>query len=184
MEGNSTRSRAGGYEIIPMREGLSFIFGGVHFDVLAPSTDYQPAPTAKNNDSLVLQLTFGKHVFLLTGDMEKQVEAHLLSESRLGKIDVLKVGHHGSKTSSTESFIQAVRPAFAVISVGQDNLYRHPSPEIIERLGLAHAGILRTDLIGLITVRSDGKRLEVETTGRLSHAAGFYSPFRAIRSKI
>ena len=166
-----------GTKIERLHEGIHFQLGGVQFNVLAPATDYEPAKTAKNNDSLVLQLTYGKHVFLLTGDIEKQVEAHLLAENRLGKIDVLKVAHHGSKTSSTEAFIEAIHPAFALISVGQDNLYRHPTPEVIERLENAHAEVMRTDIIGLITVRSDGHRLEVETGNSSTQTPGFYSPF-------
>jgi competence protein ComEC len=165
-----------GTKVVRMHEGIAFALGGVQFNVLAPALDYEPTNTARNNDSLVLQLTYGKHVFLLTGDVEKQVEAHLLTEQKLGKIDVLKVAHHGSKTSSTEAFIEAIRPAFALISVGQDNLYHHPTPEVIQRLERAHAEVMRTDITGLITVRSDGHRLEVER-GNSARSPGLYSPF-------
>ncbi len=166
-----------GTKVVRMHEGITFARGGVQFDVLAPSIDYEPGKAPRNNDSLVLQLSYGEHVFLLTGDIEKQVEAHLLAEDRLGKVDVLKVAHHGSKTSSTEAFIAAVRPSFALISVGLDNVYRHPTPEVIERLRLAHTDVLRTDLTGLITVRSDGHRLEVQTANRAAENSSYYSPF-------
>ena len=76
--------------------------------------------------------------------------------------DVLKVAHHGSRTSSTEEFLDAVHPAFAVISAGFENSYGHPYPAIVERLGEHHAAILRTDRDGLITIRTDGRRMSVE----------------------
>ena len=76
--------------------------------------------------------------------------------------DVLKVAHHGSRTSSTEEFLDAVHPAFAVIGAGFENSCGHPHPAIVERLGEHHAAILRTDRDGLITIRTDGRRMSVE----------------------
>ena len=78
-------------------------------------------------------------------------------------IDVLKVAHHGSRTSSTEEFLSAVRPGFAVISAGFENSYGHPHPTVVQRLREHHTAILRTDLDGMITIRTDGRKLEVET---------------------
>src|SRR5205807_6258830 len=87
----------------------------------------------------------------------------MVDGNELQHTDVLKVAHHGSRTSSTEEFLSAVTPAFAVISDGFENSYGHPHASIIERLEQHHAEILRTDQQGLITIRTDGRRLAVET---------------------
>ncbi|MCU1275407.1 MAG: internalization-related competence protein ComEC/Rec2, partial [Bryobacterales bacterium] len=157
------KARQFGVKVVPMREGMSFQYGGTAVKVLAPTTGYETSATPKNNDSLVLLIQFGKHSFLLTGDMERQVEDRLLSDGALSHIDVLKVAHHGSKTSSTTEFLDAVQPVFAMISVGEGNLYRHPHPDIINRLTDHHTAIFRTDRFGLATVRSDGTHLEIST---------------------
>jgi competence protein ComEC len=140
----------------PLHRGNSFPF----VEVLAPSPDYRAGKTAKNNDSLVLRLSYGRHRFLLTGDAEKQVEADLAAGEV--RADVLKVGHHGSKTSSTPAFLDAVHPAFGIISDGYDNSYGHPAPITLEHLAERHVEVLRTDELGLITIRSDGRHLEVK----------------------
>jgi len=165
------KARAFGVRMIPMRTGNTFEFGGAKIDVLAPEPDYEPASSPRNNDSLVFRVTFGVHNFLFTGDMEKQVEARLLKENRIGRVDVLKVAHHGSRSSSIEPFIEAAHPTFALISVGEGNSYRHPTLEVLQRLNSAHAQIFRTDLSGLISIRSDGKKLEVinPRTSRIPH---------------
>jgi competence protein ComEC len=84
---------------------------------------------------------------------------------------VLKVGHHGSNTSSTDPFLDAVAPAYAVISDGFENSFHHPHPQVLARLAAHHAEVLRTDHEGLITVRTDGRRIWVETfsAARASH---------------
>src|SRR5262249_34908169 len=132
-------------------------------EVLAPLPDYVPADTPKNNDSLVLRIRYGRHSFLLSGDAEKQVEWGMIDRGELSRADVLKVGHHGSRTSSTEEFLNAVNPTYAVISAGADNNYGHPNRDVLTRLENHHAEVLRTDRDGMITIRSDGKRLQVET---------------------
>jgi competence protein ComEC len=144
---------------IPVRQlhrGDNFPF----IEVLAPSPDYVAGKMARNNDSLVLRLRFGRHTFLLTGDAEKQVE----NELSLGEVhaDVLKVGHHGSKTSSMPGFLDAVHPAFGIISDGFENSYGHPAPLTLEHLAERHIEPLRTDQLGLITIRSNGRQLEVK----------------------
>ncbi len=152
-----------GARIVPMRSPRLFLFGGAQVEVLAPFPDYVPRDVPGNNDSLVIRLRYGRHTFLLCGDAEKQIEYRMLGENELAHADVLKVAHHGSKTSTTEDFLNAVSPAFAIISDGFENSYGHPHPDVIARLEQHHAGILRTDQDGLITVRSDGRRLSVET---------------------
>jgi competence protein ComEC len=162
---NVVRERAArvGAKIVPMQAGQQFAFGGGEFDVLAPPPDYIPLDEPKNNDSLVLRLCYGERSFLLTGDVERPIEREMVDMGAVRPADVLKVAHHGSRTSSTEEFLDAVHPGFAVISAGFENSYGHPHPMIVDRLSEHHATILRTDRDGLITIRTDGKRLYVET---------------------
>jgi competence protein ComEC len=87
----------------------------------------------------------------------------MLSENEVHRSDVLKVAHHGSRTSSTELFLDAVQPTFALISAGFENSYGHPNRDVVDRLAQHGATVLRTDLDGLVTIRSDGRRLHVET---------------------
>jgi competence protein ComEC len=149
--------------IVPFQSPRCFAFGGAQIEVLAPLPDYIPNDEPKNNDSLVLRISYGRRSFLLTGDVERQIERQMLDANEIQHADVLKVAHHGSRTSSSEEFLSAVTPAFAVISDGFENSYGHPHPAVIERLEQHHADILRTDQKGLITIRTDGRRLSVET---------------------
>jgi competence protein ComEC len=112
-----------------------------------------------NNDSLAFRVSFGARSFLLTGDLERPMEARLLGEGLAGHADVLKVGHHGSKTSSIPPFLDAVMPEVAIVSAGYENSFGHPHPDVVKRLEDRHVAILRTDLDGLVTVSTDGKRL-------------------------
>jgi competence protein ComEC len=152
-----------GVKVVPLAAGRHFDFGRTAIDVLAPLADYVPNDIPKNNDSLVLRIRYGSRTFLLTGDVEKPIEYRMLDDHEIQPVDVLKVAHHGSRTSSTESFLSAANPAIAVISVGTDNSYGHPNRDVLERLGEHHAEVLRTDLNGLVTVRTDGRRVTVET---------------------
>jgi competence protein ComEC len=138
-----------------------FDFSGARIRILAPTPDYVPTNPG-NNDSLVMRVTFSSRSFLLTGDMEALVERSLLESQALLPADVLKVGHHGSRTSSTPDFIEAVAPRIAVVSAGYENSFGHPHPDVLTRLNDRHVTILRTDLHGLSTVRTDGKRLWFE----------------------
>jgi competence protein ComEC len=95
--------------------------------------------------------------------MEKPMERSALAGTDPLRADILKVGHHGSNTSSIDPFLDAVSPEFAVISDGFENTFRHPHPKVLERLAAHHASILRTDQDGLITLRTDGQRISVET---------------------
>ena len=158
-----SRALAKHVKIKSMRCCTDFAYGGARIQALSPPPEYEPSDEGKNNDSLVLRIQYGKHTFLLTGDMEKQMEAQLFADGKLSRIDVLKVPHHGSKTSSTDLFLDAVRPSFAIISDGFENSFHHPHPSVLERLTEHHATILRTDQMGLITIRSDGQRLSLET---------------------
>jgi len=150
-------------KVVPLEAPRHFDFGGATIDVLAPLADYIPNDVPKNNDSLVLRIRYGSRSFLLTGDVERPIEYRMLDENEIQPIDVLKVAHHGSRTSSTPSFLDAANPAFAIISVGTDNSYGHPNRDVLARLDEHHTEVLRTDRNGLVTVRTDGRRLTVET---------------------
>jgi competence protein ComEC len=136
----------------------SFDFSGAHIEILAPTEDYIPRQPG-NNDSLALRISYGTRSFLLTGDLERPVEAKLLAGGSIQHADVLKVGHHGSRTSTTEPFLDAVSPSVAMISAGFENSFGHPHPDVVNRLTAHHTAILRTDLDGLASVRTDGTRL-------------------------
>ncbi|MCU1257563.1 MAG: internalization-related competence protein ComEC/Rec2, partial [Bryobacterales bacterium] len=150
-----------GVAIKPMRRGEPFRFGGASVQVLAPLPDYEPGNSPKNNDSLVLRLAYGRHSLLLTGDMEKQIEQQLLADDAIRRTDVLKVGHHGSKSSSSPAFLDALHPAFALISDGFENSYGHPHRQTIDNLSQRRIRTLRTDQQGLLTIRSDGRYLSM-----------------------
>jgi len=133
-------------------------YGGARVEVLSPPTGFSPAKSG-NNDSLALRVTYGSNSFLLTGDLESPMERLLLADGRPLHADVLKVGHHGSKTSTSPDFLDAVSPSIAVISAGFENSFGHPHPTVLARLTERHIAILRTDQDGLVTVRSDGHKL-------------------------
>jgi len=132
-------------------------------EILSPAVDYESGDAARNDDSLAMRITFGLHTLLLTGDMEKDTEYRLVQDNALHRTTVLKVAHHGSRTSSTEEFLSAVQPSFALISAGFENSFRHPHPDVLGRLEQHHTSVLRTDRQGLITIRSDGRHLTVIT---------------------
>ena len=152
-----------GVRVMPLAAPAHFAFGRADIDVLAPLPDYVPNDTPKNNDSLVLRIRYGSRSFLLSGDVERPIERRMLEENEIQPIDVLKVAHHGSRTSSSEDFLSAANPAFAIISVGLDNSYGHPNRDVLDRLGEHHTAVYRTDENGLVTIRTDGKHLHVET---------------------
>lgn len=129
-------------------------------DIIAPiSIEYDDL----NNYSVVLKITYGDNKFLYMGDAEKEVENELLENNSDIKADVIKVGHHGSNTSSSYDFVNAVSADYAVISVGRDNDYGHPHSKIIKRWKNSGAEICRTDESGTIIISSDGKNISVDT---------------------
>jgi competence protein ComEC len=158
------RTAAGlGIRVREPRAGESIPFGGAWIDVMAPSRDYVPGPKPENNDSLVMRIRYGEHAFLLTGDIDNKVEDEILSDGRFGRIDVLKVAHHGGRHSTSPEFVDTARPKFAVVSAGFGNMFGHPHPDVVRRLATIHTGFYRTDEDGLVTIRSDGHRIQVET---------------------
>lgn len=152
-------------KITALQAPACFSYGGAEIQVLAPMAEYVPENTPKNNDSLVMRIRYGQRSFLLTGDVERPIEQWMLTNNEVATTDVLKVAHHGSKTSSTEEFLGAVSPLFAVISVGDGNSYGHPNRDVLNRLAQHGAVVRRTDTDGLVTIRTDGRRLFVESYG-------------------
>lgn len=132
--------------------------GDMIFTVLSPSKIYSDT----NNSSVVVRLNFGKNSFLFTGDAEKKAESDMLKSGMNLKADVLKVGHHGSKSSSTKDFLKAVSPRYAVISVG-DNGYGLPKKTVIRRIEKLGTEVYRTDRYGTVVFYSDGERLTIHT---------------------
>jgi len=144
--------------------GKSFSWDGVEGEFLWPeSSRGEIALSAKNNDSLVLRLSYGNQSLLLPGDAEKESERTILAKNDANELraDVLKIGHHGSKNSTMPEFLAAVQPRIGIISSGEGNPYGHPSPELLERLEKAGVRIYRTDFDGAVHVLTDGMRLEV-----------------------
>jgi len=139
---------------------------GVLIRFLAPDSAWTASLDDPNEASTVASVEFGATRFLLMGDAERAEEAWLVNHASGDlRADVLKVGHHGSSTSSTDAFLRTVQPSLAVISVGADNLYGHPSADVIASLARAGAQIVRTDRAGTIVVHSDGKRITYEAGG-------------------
>jgi len=140
------------------------LIGGAVVTVLSPCPAYDP-DQPPNDNSLVLKISYGRRSFLFVGDAEHFEEGQLLAQgSRPGldlKADVLKVGHHGSRTSSSAPFIAAVDPSEAVISVGARNRFGHPNPATLSTLSAAHVRVWRTDHNGEISVDTDGENLTV-----------------------
>jgi competence protein ComEC len=156
------QANAHGVVVKHLKQGDTFSEDGVSGAVLWPEEDGEER-AAKNDDSLVIRLTDGAESFLLAGDVEKPSERAILNGQQSLGADFLKVAHHGSKTSTTDAFLSAVHPAFAAISVGRDNSFGHPSPEVTNRLEAAGLRVYRTDRDGAVTASTDGGTLTVST---------------------
>lgn len=116
-----------------------------------------------NDYSAVVHLTYGKNAFLFTGDAEYPSEKDMIDDRQDLKSDVLKVGHHGSSSSTSVPFLRAVQPKYAVISVGKDNKYHHPTQKTLNKLNKDHIQIFRTDEQGTVEATSDGKQITFKT---------------------
>ena len=157
-------ARQDGVKILSLtRASAPKVIGGAYIRFLSPTPDYTPDETAKNDDSLVFEVTYGRRSILLTGDAERPVENDLASSGLLHPVTLLKVGHHGSKTSSSEEFLGLLQPQFAFISDGYMNQFHHPNPTVLERLAEHHVMVFRTDQRGLSTFLTDGDKVEVTT---------------------
>ena len=142
---------------ILVKKGMRLdIGGGAVIDILFPDRDVSTWPS--NDGSIVAKLTYGKTSIMLTGDSTTKTEKIILSENSKEKLvsTVLKVGHHGSRTSTSYEFVKGISPIYAVISDGKDNKYGHPHQDILDTLTSFGAKIFRTDLLGTIIMKSDG----------------------------
>ncbi len=144
------------------RAGDAFSFGATQITVLAPFANYQPGPEPTNNDSLVLHMAYGATSVMLEGDAEAPIEDAMLAEPGL-QSTLLKVGHHGSITSTRPEFLSRVAPQWAVISCGLHNRYGHPRQEVLAELQGAHIRTFRTDINGATCFILDGKTTAPET---------------------
>jgi competence protein ComEC len=153
-----------GVPVLLISRGDTLRFGSVVAEVLWPAPGESVAAPSNNDDSVVLRLRLGERTFLMTGDIENKSEAALVAthDERLLS-DVVKVAHHGSKTSSTEAFIAGTHARLAIISVGLSSPFGHPRPEVVERWRASGAQIMTTGERGTITVSTDGHDLKVET---------------------
>ena len=145
-----------GLELEVLEAGRSLSLGGSRIQVLAPLEHDGEI----NNSSLVLYLVYGQVSFLFTGDTEEGSEYDLLEASLVPDCTVLKVAHHGSESSSSYRFLRSALPEFAVISVGKNNSYDHPSQKVLSRLEDTGAQVFRTDFHGHVVAHSDGKTVE------------------------
>jgi competence protein ComEC len=159
--------------VIAKRVSEPFAYGGATIQILSPPAGYLPTKNL-NNDSLAFRIMYGERSFLLTGDMERPMETRLIAGGLDLHADVLKVGHHGSKTSTTQAFLDAVAPSIGIISDGFENLFGHPHRDVLARLADRGAAVLRTDLDGLVTVRTDGRRLTMDTMLWRGESAWWY----------
>jgi len=144
------------------RKGMRVKIGrGVYLDILFPVTDVSEMES--NQASIVAKLIYGNNSFLLTGDSPKSIEKYLVGVYREElDVDVLKLGHHGSKTSTSEVFVGYTNSEYAIISSGADNRYGHPHKEVLDILNKFEIKVLRTDELGNIIIKSDGDTLTVE----------------------
>ncbi len=154
------RAAARGIRVVHHLRGHSFQWGEMTGVVLWPEDSTQAAQPS-NNDSLVMRLEFGRHSMMLPGDIEEVVESELVTREVPLPSAVLKVAHHGSKSSTGEGFLRSARPAVAVVSVAENNPFGHPHPDVVGRLERAGVRILRTDRHGAVRFTSDGRTLRV-----------------------
>lgn len=147
-----------GAKVIASKVGAKYTLGSATFEILGPVTN---DAEDINNMSVVVKMTYGENTFLFTGDAEKEEEREILATGADLDCDVLKVGHHGSGTSSCTDWLKAVTPEICVIQVGADNDYGHPHENIVERLMKYADDVYRTDLCGDIVITSDGVNLSV-----------------------
>ena len=135
--------------IIYVKKGDSLDIANLHIKIIHPNNEFI-TENPLNNNAIVCKITYYNFSMLFTGDIEKLAEENLLEEDL--KSDLLKVGHHGSKTSTTQEFLNKVDPKIALIGVGKDNKFGHPSDEVIDRLNKKKIKIFRTDLYGEVNI--------------------------------
>ncbi|MDQ3071373.1 MAG: MBL fold metallo-hydrolase, partial [Acidobacteriota bacterium] len=158
-----SRALARGIAVESVRRGSDLLIDGVLLRVLHPSPPDWERQKTRNDDSVVIEVVFGSVSLVLTGDAGEPVEAGIAAQLAPARLRILKVGHHGSRTSTSERFLEAVGASAAVISAGRGNFYGHPAPEVLRRLGRARVEVFRTDRDGQIDIVTDGKVTEIRT---------------------
>jgi competence protein ComEC len=146
-----TEAKTLGVQVRHFYAGDQLSWSGMQVTILAPETGYNNPHEPVNNDSLVMRMQYGKSSVLLEGDAEAPSEREMLAHSRVAAVTLLKVGHHGSRTSTTQEFFAVAAPKDAVVSVGKGNTFGHPRYEVIERIAQARTKLYRTDEFGLTT---------------------------------
>jgi competence protein ComEC len=154
-----------------LRRGDRWEAGGAQLEVVHPPDPDWHRPRVRNDDSLVFRLRYGRFEALLTGDIGRDVERDLVlrADPRMdplttsSRLRVLKVAHHGSRTSSSHDFLARYRPWAAIVSAGRNNPFGHPAPEVTMRLGEVGATTLRTDRDGAVSIETDGTTLSMKT---------------------
>jgi competence protein ComEC len=139
-----------------LRAGRTMTVGGAQLRVLHPPKPDWERPRVRNDDSVVVEVVFGDVALLLAGDVSAEVERALVPWVTGARLRVLKVAHHGSRTSTSRELLDAWRPQLALISAGRGNAFGHPTREVLERLEASGARVLRTDRHGEITITTDG----------------------------
>jgi competence protein ComEC len=145
------------------RTGNTWGAAGVSVRVLHPPAPDWERPRVRNDDSVVLEIRYGDVAVLMTGDVGASVERSLIPQLQPAAVRILKAGHHGSRTSTSQELLDAWRPQIAIISAGRGNTFGHPAPEVVRRLEATGARIYRTDRDGQVTVESDGRVVSVKT---------------------
>ena len=149
---------------IQTRTGTSIPFDpAVRVEVLGPDDEFVQDDNDTNNASIVIRLTYGSVSFMFTGDAEDPEEEAILASGADLRSAILKVGHHGSRSSTSETFLAAVDPQIGVISAGANNQFGHPHQEVLDRLEQGGVQIYRTDQGGTITITTNGSTIDVET---------------------
>lgn len=161
LENLISEANALGIKVVRHWEGDEFYLGGAKLQVLFPPQDWPLGVEPKNDDSMVLRASYGSTSVLLEGDAEKSVERRI-AVLHPEHADLLKVGHHGSATSTTPEILQTFRPAYAVISVGYQNSFGLPKSVVLERLQASHVRTYRTDLDGAVSFFLDGRLVTPE----------------------
>jgi len=148
---------------INARRGMKLdLGGGAVLTILFPDRDL-PSTVDANDGSITALLSYKKETFLFTGDAPQKIEKYLVAlDGKNLDIDVLKAGHHGSKTSTSDIFLRATTPVYTIISAGENNRYGHPHADTLARLRTASTTVLRTDELGTITFKTDGKERILE----------------------
>ena len=146
-----------------LRAGTAMDLAGLRLRVLHPPEPDWERQRVRNDDSVVVEMTYGDVAFLLLGDVSDEVERAIVPQLRPARMRVLKVAHHGSRTSTSQELLDAWRPQLALISAGRGNSFGHPARDVLERLDGAGARVLRTDRDGEITIVTDGRELSWRT---------------------